>query len=146
MPSDFDALFADFAAPSIVEQFADRDDAGELAKARYHSPRFSIAAPPLELSGPIWSDTRYEDVPDAEQGGFMRRETRRVTVLRAELEAVGVEGFERDAWLEDPDDPDREGSGWPIDEANSAWGEVFVTFGLSRLPLVRRNELRRASV
>jgi hypothetical protein len=144
MFSDFDELFATFAAPALVEQFADRDSNGDLAKALYHSPKYPAAAAPKELVGPIWSEVRFEDVPDIEGGGYMRRETRTCQILRSELEAAHVAGFERGAWLDDPGGEAE--TAWMLEETTTVWGEVFVTFGLVRIPLVTKNELRSAAV
>ncbi len=144
MPSTFEAKFASFAAASLAEQFGDRDDAGALTTASYHSPAVSPDAAAYSLASPIWSSVRFEDVIDPVDGGLVRRETRTCHVLRSAVDAAGIEGFEMGAWIEDPDGD--EDSAWELSEAATVWGEAFVTFGLVRMPLVRRGEQRRAAV
>ena len=139
MPSTFESTFAEYAAPALVEMFAARDSNGDLLIANYYQPGLNAGAPPLQLADPIWSSIRFEDVPDI-SGGYVRRETRTCQVLRSVVDAAGVPGFEANALIDDPSgEPD---AAWVVDEATTTWGEVFVVFGLVRIPLVRKNECR----
>jgi hypothetical protein len=138
--NEFKQLARTHAAPSLMQQFGDRDGNGVLQSAKYHPPYAQPGSPAIELSGAIWSDVRFEDLPDIESGGIMRREARTCRVMRSELDARGIDGFEFNAWVEDPSgDPD---AGWTLEESTTVWGEVFVTLGLVRIPLVRKGEQR----
>ena len=56
--------------------------------------------------------------------------------------SAGILGFQANARIDDPSgDPD---AAWVVDEVTTEWGNVFVTFGLSRTPLVRKHDSRAA--
>lgn len=143
MPSSFESAFAEYAAPALVELFGARDSNGDATAAKYYPPGQPPGAPPLELANPIWLPARrFEDVPDLNSGGYKRRETWSVQLLRSVVDEAGIGGFQAGARLDDPSgEPD---AVWVVDEATTTWGEVFVVFGLVRIPLVRKQECRAA--
>ena len=79
MPSEFDTFAAEFAAPAMVEQFAERDANNNLAKVDYFPPG-SVQA--VELVGVIVGPLSVESV-EAEQGSLVRRETVTVRIPKA---------------------------------------------------------------
>lgn len=133
MISEFDTFAAEFATPILQERF------GVSAVAKYYSPGSTVVT--VTLSGSL-SDVAFRDTGfDTDTGELTREETAKLSLVdRATLAAAGVKGFERGASVVIA------GERWELDETETRWGQVTVTLGLKRIPLVRMNEVRRAAV
>lgn len=105
----------------------------------YFSPGKSVAT--VAIYGTL-QPTAFRDLGfDTETGELTREEVTKITgIEKAKLAAAGVKGFERGASVVIA------GERWELDETETRWGQVTVTLGLKRIPLVRMNEVRRAAV
>jgi hypothetical protein len=136
--TQFAARFRAVAVPRLLEAFGERGDDGEFAELLYSVPGVLPGVEPLKFTG-IVSPIRFQDVVDPNEG-FSRMETRTWRVERAQADAAGVTGYQHGATFEDS------AGKWAIDDATTVWDANFVTFGMSRKPLVRRPGDKRAAV
>jgi hypothetical protein len=135
MSIDFAILSRD-AAVLILDQFGERGAEGEYLRLHYRDPSIGAAEPfkwPYLLGA-----QRFEPIYDEVTGETSVKELRTADVPTASVLADHVDGFNIHATFL------VRGEEWQLDEAESLWGDDFVTFGLIREPLLTKNELRRA--
>lgn len=129
MPSEFDIFAREFATGALVEQFAE-------TSAIYYPP---ANASPVEIDRVILSASEYTVEPDFESDELMRKERRTAKVPIEVMSAAGITGVQTGAQLE------IYGERWVVDAGTTKW-EMMVVLGLTRKPLVRKQEGRRANV
>ena len=122
--------------PVLMNVMADTGD-GDTPPAIYHPPG---NAEPVGLERVIISDQEFTDEFVPETGEVKRKERCKLTVIALVLLDAGIAGIQSDAQVEIAEER------WHVDVAASKWGNVMVDLGLSRKPLVRKQEARRANV
>lgn len=131
MSGRFEAQFAELAAPAYAEHFAERDESGELGTIAYHATE---DAQPFSWPAIVYRIEFQDDV--SPRGELRRIETRRIVLERVDMEAGGVTGFQKKAWVEIGD------THWALRETESRWGDPFVTLSLVRIPLIEMGAQR----
>lgn len=134
----FTELFRRDAIPKLVEQFGERDADGDLRVLAYFTPARGESQP-YQWRG-IASGVQIQELPNFDDGGIVRRETKNWRVERTLLDDDLVTAIARDGWYEDEDGV------WEPDIEATAWGKTFVTLGMIRDPKVAGNELRSGAV
>ena len=130
-------MAAAFAAPMLMQQFGEKDDAGAFVGLQYRLPAHPEGVEPYKFPG-IPSPVRSEIQFTAD--GEVRRETKTWQIETPLLTAKGILHPQRNAGVEDSDGK------WVIDSAACVWGDVFVTLALARAPRTAGNELRSGAV
>lgn len=133
MPSEFD-FFADaFCAGQLVQQFGARDELGDFLEITYAPPGGEAFA----LLGWIVSAVNGQEVLAGELAQIDVVETLKIVGPAKDLVEKNVLSFQRRAIVT------IDGVDYHTDALGTVWGPVMVTLGLTRRPLVARQEGRR---
>lgn len=137
MPNRLSEAF-DRAADVLNGAWSEANEYGDEIKLKYFDPRYPNV-PPYEWPAVIGEET-FQPVFDNETQETSLRRHLLADVRTPTVVASGITQLQSDAVFE------WGGELWSLDEATSEWTPEFVTFGLTREPLVHKNECRRADV
>lgn len=115
------AMMNVYGGPQLVDYFR------EAAAVEYRAN--SSVVEPLKFTAIVSSITFAEVLSDV---GISRRETRTMRIDAALLAQAGITGYQSQAVVTINGEP------WQCDEGSTVWGQVFVTLGLVRQPLIRK--------
>lgn len=123
--------------PLLMQQFGERDEFGDAKTLLYFDPTQPAGSPPHTLAY-IMSEITLQPVADGESMELSVKEAMQADVPTADMVSVGIERIQPNAIVS------VDGQEWSVDEATSEWSPEFVTLGLVREPLLRKNECRAA--
>ena len=88
----------------------------------------------------ITSAPEFSEELNTETGEVLRRERIKMTAVASDLRDAGIDYVQHGAQVE------VNGERWQVDTDATIWGDILVDIGLTRKPLVLKQEARSASV